>query len=130
MRLQQRRNRRTCLRLFLVVVSMVTASLISVQPAGATTRIVFARGSYCGSYSGNYRNGREFVLNLRADQRFTVTNTGAGLQTTWSISGPTGELEGSRSNRSTLEYYTEAGGDHFVYVTSTARRSAVLFCAY
>lgn len=103
---------------------------IATIPASAATRIKFPRGSFCGNYSGNYRNGREFVLNLDNGQRFTVTNTGVGVQTNWSVRGPSGHLEGFRVNRSTLEYFTEARGNHYVYVTSTASPSAVQFCAY
>lgn len=98
--------------------------------AHAATRIVFPRGSYCGTYSGNYHNGRQFVLGLAGGQRFTVANTGVGNQTTWSVSGPTGELSAYRVTRSLIEYYTEADGPHYVYVTSTARRSSIQFCAY
>ena len=113
-----------------IAMAIVTVMALVAGPALAATRIVFPRGSFCGSYSGNYRNGKEFVLGLKADQRFTVTNTGVGRQTTWSVSGPTGDLEGYRQDRSTFEYYTEATGSHYVFVTSTARRSAVQFCAY
>jgi hypothetical protein len=121
--MQIHRTRTTAL---LVALTMGLTAL----PAEAATRIRFAKGSFCGAYAGNYRNGREFVLALKAGQRFTVANTGSGNQTTWSVSGPTGELDGDQFNRSTMEYYTEARGDHYVYVSSTASRSSVQFCAY
>jgi hypothetical protein len=115
---------------FVIIGVLAIGSLGISGSAEAATRIVFPKGTYCGTYSGNYRRGREFVLGLSGDQRFQVINTGAGQQTTWSVEGPAGELEGDRLNRSTLEYYTEASGDHYVYVTSTSTRSSIKFCAY
>jgi hypothetical protein len=116
--------------LALAALSLAAVTVVGAVPADAATRIKFPRGSFCGSYAGNYRSGREFVMKLAAGQRFTVRNTGAGNQTTWSVTGPTGELDGDQADRSTIEYYTDAPGDHYVYVTSTARRSSVQFCAY
>jgi hypothetical protein len=59
-----------------------------------------------------------------------IRNTGIGNQTNWSVRGPYGELDGNRVDRATLEYYTEGDGDHYVYISSTGRRSSVQFCAY
>ncbi len=122
-----KRNRR-----MIAAVSLALCSLGGFMPtANAATRIKFPKGSFCGSYSGNYRNGREFVLSLKADQRLVVRNTGVGRQTTWSVTGPSGyELDYSRIDDSTLEYYTEERGNHYIEVTSTASRSSVQFCAY
>jgi hypothetical protein len=109
---------------------VVGALLMNSTAAQAATRIKFAKGSYCGSYAGNYKNGRTFTIRLLAEQRFTVRNSGTGRQTTWSVSGPSGDLEPTQTNASTLEYYTEDDGDHYVYVTSTSTRSSIEFCAY
>jgi hypothetical protein len=115
---------------FLVGVLVAGVLAAAVGEAQALKRIVFKKGDYCGTYTGNYKRGQTFVLGLLENQRFVVRNLGSGLQTAWSVSGPTGEIEGSRVNRATLEYYTEADGDHFVYVTSTTTKSSVQFCAY
>ena len=122
-----KRNRRK-----IAVLALCLASLGGFTPtANAATRIKFSKGSYCGSYSGNYRSGREFVLSLKADQRLVIRNTGVGRQTTWAVTSPGGyDLDYNRIDDSTLEYYTEERGNHYILVTSTASRSSVQFCAY
>jgi hypothetical protein len=117
---------RKCTAVCVLVIALVGGS----TPAEASTKIVFPKGSYCGSYSGNYKNGRQFRLGLKANQRFVVRNTGVGQQTNWSVVGPTGEIEAHRVDQATLEYFTEATGWHYVNITSTASRSSMQFCAY
>jgi len=66
-----------CAFIFLPVIS---TTVFNPKNANAATRVAFARGSYCGSYSGNFSGGREFVLNLGGGQTFTARNTGGGVQ--------------------------------------------------
>ena len=56
----------------LIALPLVSNVVLNAKLANATTRVRFARGSYCGSYSGNFSGGREFVLGLGAGQTFTV----------------------------------------------------------
>jgi hypothetical protein len=64
----------------IALLPLFSTTLLDVKNADAATRIAFARGSYCGSYSGNFSNGREFVLNLGRGQTFTTRNIGDGTQ--------------------------------------------------
>jgi hypothetical protein len=98
--------------------------------ADAATRIRFKKGSYCGIYAGNFRNGKTFVLELSDGQRFTTRNIGRGYNTNFFVTGPTGELEPSRDDAATLSYYTEESGDHYIKIVSTVARASVEFCAY
>ena len=111
------------------LLAVLTLSLTA-SPAFATTRIRFPRGSFCGTYVGNFRRGREFVLGLRDGQRLTVRNIGIGRQTTTDVEGPTGTLEAVRDSDSQLSYYTEADGDHYIVVRSTTARASIEFCAF
>ena len=50
------------MRKIITALSLSLITLASFATASeAATRIKFARGSYCGSYSGNFSQGREFV---------------------------------------------------------------------
>lgn len=60
-------------------------------------RIQFAKGSYCGSYSGDFSQGKQFVLNLSRDQTLTVRNLGDSFQYDISFFGPTGQIRGHNS---------------------------------
>ncbi len=64
----------------LIVLPTVLSNTFAPKIANAATRVRFARGSYCGSYSGNFSGGREFVLGLGTGQTFTTRNTGGGVQ--------------------------------------------------
>lgn len=97
------------------------------QPA---TRIQFARGSYCGSYSGNFSGGRQFVLNLGGGQTFTTRNIGGGTQHDISVYGPRGRVPGQSVSESQLEFLIPRSGDYYVYVESRTEFNAIEFCAY
>jgi len=62
---------------FLLGYSLFMSSPLLAQKS--PTRIQFARGSYCGSYSGNFSQGKQFVLNLSRKQTFTISNVGKGV---------------------------------------------------
>ena len=96
----------------------------------ASTRIKFARGSYCGSYSGNFSQGREFVLRLAANQTFTSRNIGSGTQYDVSVIGPKGRVVGDNISRNQINYQTPASGDYRIYVESSTPYSSIEFCAY
>jgi len=113
--------------LFLSFASLIIGPSLIAQ---AATRIQFAAGSYCGSYSGNFAEGREFVLNLRRGQTFTSKNTGGGTQYDIYVSGPTGRISGRKVSSSQINYYIPESGDYYIYIKSTVDYSAVEFCAY
>ncbi len=87
--------------------------------AEAATRIKFARGSYCGSYSGNFSNGREFLLRLAAYQTFTSRNIGAGTQHDVYVIGPNGRVFGEKVDVAQINYQIPASGDYRIYVESS-----------
>ena len=106
------------------------ALLGSSLPGQAATRIRFAGGSYCGSYSGDFSGGREFVLGLASGQTFTSRNTGHADQYDVSVYGPTGRVPGRRASRTTLRYSIPVSGDYYITIRSTSPYSSVEFCAY
>jgi hypothetical protein len=116
----------------IIAVSAVAFSslLVIAAPAEAATRVKFKRGSYCGTYTGNFRGGKTFVLGLDEGQKFSTRNIGNGTNTNFYVTGPSGELSPNREDRSTLYYYTESQGDHFIKITSTVRTASVEFCAF
>lgn len=114
----------TALTLSFLTLAFFTAS------AEATTRIKFARGSYCGSYSGNFSNGREFVLRLAKLQTFTSRNIGNGTQYDAYVTGPTGRVAGEKVNVAQINYQIPVAGDYRIYVESSTPSSSIEFCAY
>ncbi|NJO93173.1 MAG: hypothetical protein HC820_00225 [Hydrococcus sp. RM1_1_31] len=96
----------------------------------AATRVQFARGSYCGSYSGNFSGGKEFVLRLARGQTFTSRNTGGGTQYDIYVKGPTGIVRGEKVSWEQINYYTPVAGDYYIYIESTMPYNSVEFCAY
>jgi hypothetical protein len=116
----------------LALVMAISTFILPLDPAFAqkATRIKFARGSYCGSYSGNFSQGREFVLNLGSGQRFTSRNIGGGIQYDIYVTGPKGRISGEKVAKDQIEYYIPVKGDYYIYIESTTSFSNVEFCAY
>lgn len=100
------------------------------MPTIAATRIRFAQGSYCGSYSGNFTGGREFVLGLARGQTLTTQNTGSGNQYSIVVNGPTGRINARKTSNSSLSFSIPTTGDYYVYMRSTSPYDSVEFCAY
>lgn len=95
------------------------------------TKIKFAKGSYCGSYSGNFLKGKTFSLYLAANQEFITRNTGNGLQYDITVKAPNGrKLRGEQLNDDELMYTTTRKGRHIIRVKSTQRYNSIEFCAY
>jgi hypothetical protein len=95
-----------------------------------TTRIVFAKGSYCGSYTGDFSGGKRFVLGLGRDQTFISRNTGNSRQFDVYVTGPTGKIPGQNVAANEIHYRTTARGDYEIMVLSESAFSSVEFCAY
>lgn len=120
------------IHLLLGVNLIFTSQMFLLEPvlAQRATRIQFAKNSYCGSYSGNFSQGRTFVLNLRRGQRFTSRNIGGGTQYDVSMSGPKGRVNGTKVASDQIDYYIPSNGDYYIYITSSTPSSNVEFCAY
>lgn len=116
------------------LIAILTFSFLSLtffnNSAQAATRIKFAKGSYCGSYSGNFSNGREFKLGLGAGQTFTSRNIGHGTQYDVYVIGPTGRVFGEKVNPQQINYQIPVSGDYRIYLESSTRHSSIEFCAY
>ncbi len=113
--------------IFLPVISTI---VINPKNANAATRVAFARGSYCGSYSGNFSGGREFALNLGGGQTFTARNTGGGVQYDISVYGATGYVYGNKVSSNQINYQIPRRGDYYIYIKSSTAYNSVEFCAY
>ncbi|MBR8829604.1 MAG: hypothetical protein N5P05_001446 [Chroococcopsis gigantea SAG 12.99] len=114
--------------------AIVTTTLglicLNVDLALAATRIKFAPGSYCGSYSGNFVRGRDFVLGLRRGQTLTTRNIGGGTQYNLDVSGPTGSIRGRQEGEDQINYPIPATGDYYISVVASTDFSNIEFCAY
>lgn len=112
---------------FLPVFSTIA---LNTNIANASTRITFAKGSYCGSYTGDFSGGREFILNLGRGQTFTTRNTGNGVQYDMYVYGQIGSIYGERVSYSQINYQIPIQGDYHVYIESNNTYNSVEFCAY
>ena len=109
---------------------VILTGVLNTNSAVAATRIQFARGSYCGMYSGNFTGGKEFVLRLAKGQTFTSKNMGDGIQYNIYVKGPTGVVRGEKISVSEINYYIPRVGNYYIYVESTVPHSSIEFCAY
>lgn len=115
----------------LIMTGIVLVSAIGVNAQQSEpTRVRFAAGSYCGSYSGDFSGGREFVLGLARGQTFTSRNIGRGTQYDVYLYGPNGRIEGRQVSPNQIDYMIRETGDHYIYIESTTRYGSVEFCAY
>jgi len=94
------------------------------------TRIQFAKGSYCGSYTGDFSGGRRFILSLGRDQTFVSRNNSGSDQIDVYVQGPTGKIPGEKISDNEVHYQTTAKGDYEIMVLSASKFSSVEFCAY
>ena len=116
----------------LLVTTLLATSVLlmtSVQAAEPSTKVTFAKDSYCGSFSGNIKNGKTFRLYLAANQNLVIRNVGNDQISVAYVSGPNGRLDGDREQNETA-YYTERKGNHYMKVFGNSSYSSVEFCAY
>lgn len=113
-----------------VLLGVLASSLFNIDSALAATRIQFAKGSYCGIYSGNFSSGREFVLGLAKGQTLTSKNTGDGTQYDVYVRGSRGLVRGNKVSSDQINYYVPWAGNYYIYVESTVPSSSIEFCAY
>lgn len=114
----------------LIGLAVILTGVFNINSAVAATRIQFARGSYCGMYSGNFTGGKEFVLRLAKGQTFTSKNVGNGTQYDIYVKGSTGVVRGEKVSTNEIQYYIPRAGNYYVYVESTVPHSSIEFCAY
>ncbi|MEG3438480.1 hypothetical protein V0288_15215 [Pannus brasiliensis CCIBt3594] len=113
----------------LLAIALTTFAILPATETPAATRIQFARGSYCGSYSGNFSRGREFVLRLRGGQILSTRNIGRGTQYNIYVNGPTGTIDGRPVSPNQIDYPIPRSGDYYIYIESSTPYSNIEFCA-
>ncbi len=110
---------------------LLLALSMSAVATAKTTPIKFAKGSYCGSYSGNFTHGKRFSLFLKANQEFVSKNTGYSEQYDVYMRAPNGRyLRGEKISSDEIMYKTTRSGRHIIYVQSAEPYSSIEFCAY
>lgn len=115
----------------LLIAAIATAPLISIsaQAADNSTKITFAKDSYCGNFTGNIKNGKVFRLWLLPDQNLVIRNIGDDQVSVAYVSGPNGRLTGDRYENEN-SFFTQRKGNHHMKVYGNSNHSSVEFCAY
>ena len=108
-------------------VAMIALTGIS-QSAIATTQIIFPKGSYCASYSGNFSKSKTYSLNLAKGQDFEVK--AANMEDGVNIKDTRGKVRGQWIDDTTYRVHTRMKGKHYVTVRSPYGDQRVEFCAY
>ena len=117
-------------KLILIAALAVTPLMVTtVQAADTSTKITFAKDSYCGNFSGNLKNGKVFRLWLLPDQNLVIRNVGDDQISVAYVSGPDGRLIGDRYENEN-SYITQRKGNHYMKVYGNSSHSNVEFCAY
>ncbi|MFB6349157.1 hypothetical protein ACFBZI_06960 [Moraxella sp. ZJ142] len=95
---------------------IIAASLAVAMTASAkATPIKFAKGSYCGSWSGEfYGDTKTFSLGLGAGQDVSISVADGSVLS--KFSGPTGELRSYGGDYSSSYFKTKKAGMHYVTV--------------
>lgn len=114
----------------LKVLAVCALLAVSGQSFAKTTPIKFAKGSSCGSFSGNAK-GRTFTLYLNANQELLISSDDFYSDTKDTIvKNPHGQtLEGS-GLRSGISYSTDTKGKYTIKVIPTTNHINLEFCAY
>ncbi len=115
--------------LIIAALAALPLTALTAQAADTSTKITFAKDSYCGSFTGNIKNGKVFRLWLLPDQNLVIRNVGDDRINVAYVSGPNGRLDGERYDDETF-YFTQRKGNHHMKVYGNSSHSAVEFCAY
>lgn len=115
--------------LFIAAIAVAPLMATSAQAADKSTKVTFAKDSYCGSFAGNIKNGKEFRLWLLPDQNLVIRNVGDDQINVAYVAGPSGRLSGDRYDNET-SYITDSKGNHRMKVYGNSSYSSIEFCAY
>lgn len=96
--------------------------------AAPTTKIIFPKGSYCASYSGNFSKSKTYSLYLLKNQDFEVK--AANMEDGITIRDGRGLVRGQWIDDNTYRIHTRMKGNHFVTIHSPYGDQKVEFCAY
>lgn len=112
---------------FFVGLTLLAFATVS-QSATAATKIVFPKGSYCASYSGNFSKSKTYSVSLMKGQQFEVK--AANMEDGIIIKDKRGTVPGNWIDDTTYQIYTRNKGVHNVTVKSPYGDQQVQFCAY
>lgn len=115
--------------IFIAALALAPLLTVTAQAADTSTKITFAKDSYCGNFSGNLKNGKVFRLWLLPDQKLVIRNVGDDQISVAYVSGPDGRLNGDRYENEN-SYITQRKGNHHMKVYGNSSHSNVEFCAY
>ncbi len=96
--------------------------------ATPSTKIVFPKGSYCASYSGDFSRSKTYRLYLMKGQTFEVK--AANSEDNIRIRDSKGRVDGEWTDDTTYQVLTRHKGNHYVTVRSPYGEQTVKFCAY
>jgi len=102
----------------------LAVSLSVAAQALPTTQVTFAKGSYCGSYTGSLQNTRLFKIFLGANQELVI-NTDADVRSVRDNKGKILPDQGEYDYR----YVTHNKGEHTIRVVGSGFHT-VEFCVY
>lgn len=105
----------------------MTIGAVSMGSAQAATKIIFPKGSYCGSYSGDFRKSKTFSIYLLEGQTFEVKS--ADSADTITVKDSRGVLDGTWSTSTSYQVTTRKKGMHYVTLRSPKSYQEVQFCA-
>ena len=104
--------------------------LVGGQAFAKTTPIKFAKGSSCGSFSGNAK-GRTFTLQLNANQELIISSHDFYADTREVIvKNPAGRTMQGIGLRDGISYTTNTKGKYSITVIPTSNHIDLEFCAY
>lgn len=113
----------------LKVVAVCALLAMSGQSFAKVTPITFPKGSYCGSFSGDYA-GRTFTINLGRGQ--TLTISGADGVRDVIVKSPNGKVL-HHEGQDYAEWTTRMKGKHTIKLIPYDRNdtyTSIEFCAY
>ncbi len=114
----------------LKVVTMCALLAMSTQSFAETVPIKFAKGSYCGSFSGNFK-GKAFTMQLGDNQTLEITGLYLINPTVKDSKGRTLRIAGWEGED--VVYYTTTAGKHTITLSPEDGGNYyadVQFCAY
>lgn len=114
----------------LKIIAACSLLAFSGQSIAKTTPIQFAKGSSCGSFSGNAK-GRIFTLYLNANQELLINSDDFYSDTQDTIvKNPRGQILQGWGLRSGISYSTDIKGKYTIKVIPTTNHIDLEFCAY
>lgn len=107
---------------------LLMAGINQTASASASTKINFAKGSYCASYSGDFSQKKSYSIALKKGQLFEVK--AANMEDGVVVRDSRGVVSGDWADSTTYRITTRTKGNHIVTVHSPEGNQTVQFCAY